>query len=67
MMEGRLVYFGSLPIPVYTCDAGKENHRFHLRWGTKPRDVQKQETEDNCDIISGLQASRKTDFSVIFL
>ena len=26
----------------------------------------KQETENECDVISGLQASRKTDFSVIF-
>ena len=28
---------------------------------------QKQETGTNCDVNSGLQASRKTDFSVIFL
>ena len=27
----------------------------------------KQETGNDCDVISGLQASRKTDFSVIFL
>ena len=29
--------------------------------------VQKQRTENDCDVNSGLQASRKTDFSVIFL
>ena len=55
MMEGRLVYFGSLPILVYTCDAGKENRRFHFRWGTKPRH-QKQETGNDCDVNLGLQA-----------
>ena len=27
----------------------------------------KQETGNDCDVISGLQASWKTDFSVIFL
>ena len=27
----------------------------------------KQETGNDCDVISGLQALRKTDFSVIFL
>ena len=40
--------------------------KFHFRWGTKPRH-QKQETGNDCDVNSGLQASRKTDFSVIFL
>ena len=39
--------------------------RLPFPWQTKPRD-QKQETGNNCDVISGLQASRKTDFSVIF-
>ena len=34
--------------------------KFHFRWGTKPRD-QKQDTGNDCDVISGLQASRKTD------
>ena len=38
----------------------------HFRWGTKPR-AQKQETGNNFDAFSGLQASRKTDFSDIFL
>ena len=36
--------------------------KFHFRWGTKPRD-QKQGTGNDCDVNSGLQASRKTDFS----
>jgi len=40
--------------------------KFHFRWGTKPRD-QKQETENECDVISGLRTSRKTDFSEISL
>ena len=40
--------------------------KFHFRLGTKPRD-QKQDTGNDCDVISGLQDSRKTDFSVIFL
>ena len=39
--------------------------KFHFRWGTKQRD-QKQETGNDCDVISGLQALQKTDFSVIF-
>ena len=43
-----------------------KNVKFHFRWGTKPRD-QKQETGNDCDIISGLEASQKTDFSDIFL
>ena len=38
--------------------------KFHFRWGTKPRD-QKQGTGNDCDVNSGLQASRKTDFSDI--
>ena len=33
---------------------------------TKPRG-QKQDTGNDCDVISGPQALRKTDFSVIFL
>ena len=40
--------------------------KFHFRWGTKPRH-QKQKTGNDCDVNSGLQAWRKTDFSVIFL
>ena len=40
--------------------------KFHLRWGTKLRE-QKQEAVNDCDVISGLQASWKTDFSVIFV
>ena len=40
--------------------------KFHFWSGTKRRD-QKQETENDCDVISGLQASRITDFSDIFL
>ena len=40
--------------------------KFHFRWGTKPRD-QKQVTGNNCDVISGLEVSGKTDFSDIFL
>ena len=39
--------------------------KFHFRWGTKQPD-QKQDTRNDCDIISGLEALRKTDFSVIF-
>ena len=30
--------------------------KFHCQWGTKPQD-QKQETGNDCDVISGLQAS----------
>ena len=40
--------------------------KFHFRWGTKPRD-QKQDTGNDCDVISVLQALQKTDFSDIFL
>ena len=40
--------------------------KFHFRWGTKLRD-QKQETGNECDVFSGLQASRKTEFSDILL
>ena len=49
--------------PVLWCT---KNGKFHFRRGKKPRD-QKQETGNDCDIISSLQASRKTDFSDIFL
>ena len=31
------------------------------------RENQKQETGNDCDVISGLDAARKTNFSVIFL
>ena len=48
------------------CVLMNQNVKFHFRWGTKPRD-QKLETENDCDVISGLQASRKTDFYDIFL
>ena len=48
---------------VFWCT---KNVKFHFQWGTKPRD-QKQETGYDCDVISGLQASRKTAFSVILL
>ena len=34
--------------------------------GVQNRDT-KRETGNDCDVNSGLQASRKTDFSVIFL
>ena len=40
--------------------------KFHFRWGTKPRD-QKQETGNDCDVISRLEVSGKTDLSDIFL
>ena len=40
--------------------------KFHFWWGTKSRD-QKQGTENDCDVNSGLQALRKTDFSDVFL
>ena len=40
--------------------------KFHFRWSLKPRD-QKQETGNDCDVISGLQVSGKRDVSAIFL
>ena len=40
--------------------------KFQFLWGTKPQD-QKQGTGNDCDVNSGLQASRKTDFSDVFL
>ena len=43
-----------------------KNMKVHFRWGTKPQD-QKQETGNDCDVISELQAWRKTDFFDIFL
>ena len=39
--------------------------KFRFPWGTKLRD-QKQEAGNDCDVISGLEALRKTVFSVIF-
>ena len=39
--------------------------KFHFRWGTKPRD-KKEDTGNDCDVISVLQALQKTDFSDIF-
>jgi len=43
-----------------------QKREISLPVGTKPRD-QKQETGNECDVISGLQASLKTDFYDIFL
>ena len=41
--------------------------KFHFRWGTKPRD-QKQETENDCDVISELQALQiSTTFSYFLI
>ena len=48
------------------CIDVPKTRNFRFRRGTKPRD-QKQETGNVCDIISGIQASRKSDFSDIFL
>ena len=48
-------------LPVFWCT---KSVKFHFRWGTRPRD-QKQETGNDCDVISRIQASRKTDFSDI--
>ena len=39
-----------------------QKRQISLPVGKKPRD-QKQETGNDCDVNSGLQASRKTDFS----
>ena len=39
--------------------------KFRYRWGIKPWD-QKQETRNECDVISEPQASWKTDSSTIF-
>ena len=43
-----------------------QKHHNSLPLGTKPRD-QKQGTGNDCDVNSGLQASRNTDFSDVFL
>ena len=43
-----------------------KNVKFHFQWKTKPWD-QKQGTGYDCDVISGLEVSGKTDFSDIFL
>ena len=40
--------------------------KFYFWWGTKLQD-QKQETGNECDVISGLQTSQETDFFDIFL
>ena len=48
--------------PVFWCT---KSVKFYFQW-VHPQD-QKQETGNDCDFISGLQASQKTDFSVIFL
>ena len=52
-----------ISFPVFWCT---KSVKFHLRWGTKPRD-QNQDTRNDYDVISGTQASRTTDFSDIFL
>ena len=44
---------------VMQCDGTQRNQQKQKQ--------QKQETGNDFDVISGLQASRKTDFSVIFL
>ena len=50
----------------HTCVWCTKNVKFNFRWGKKPWD-QKQETGNDCDVISGLKVSGKTDFSGIFL
>ena len=69
----QIIFICSIKCPQCTDKNSKKNSiaifllresvKFHFRWGTKPRD-QNQETDD---VISGLEASRKTDFSVIFI
>ena len=51
------------PLPVFWYT---KNMKFYFRWGAKLQG-QKQETGNDCEVISGLQASQKTDFSDIFL
>ena len=51
--------------PSPSFDILNKSVKFHFRRGTKPRG-QNQETGNDCDVISGLQALRKTDFSDIF-
>ena len=61
--RGKIKFSIAIFLPrVLMCKSVK----FHFRWGTKPRD-QKQETGNDCDVNSGLQASRKTDLLVNFL
>ena len=55
--------FQRFSFPVFWC---AKSVKFHFQWGTKPQG-QKQGIGNDCDIISGLQALRKTNFSVIFL
>ena len=47
-------------------NAKERKVKFHFRWGAKPRE-EKQETGNDCDVISALEVSGKTDFSDIFL
>ena len=44
-----------------------QKSQISLPMGYKTARPKKQETGNDCDVLSGLQASRKTDFSVIFL
>ena len=61
--HSRKKFDSDFPSP---CIDVPKTRNFRVRRGTKSRD-QNQETENVCDVISGLQASRKTDFSDIFL
>ena len=57
----KKIFDSDFPSPCF--DVPKASN---FTWGTKPRH-RKQETGNDCDVNSGFQASRKTDFSVIFL
>ena len=59
-------FFFDSDFPSPYFDRCTKNVKFHFQWDTKPQD-QKQETGNDYDVISGLQALRKTDFLVIFL
>ena len=62
----RLSHVRKISMKETWCIWRSRNVKFPFRWSTKPRD-QKQKTGNDCDVISGLKISRKTDFSDIFL
>ena len=61
----RLSHVRKISMKETWCIWRTRNVKFPFRWSTKPRD-QKQKTGNDCDVISGLEALRKTDFSAIF-
>ena len=65
MLISVAIFFFDSDFPSPCFDVPKASN--FTSGGVQSRQTKTQETSNDCDVISGLQASRKTEISVIFL